>query len=320
MICLITYGTESKDDGAVEAAVRLPCGHDVGAECIRTWLSPDKEAKNSCPACRMSFFPAQPQLYREHGLHEDISDEIDDDDENEDGDDWHRVTRNANPIFLRNILRVIAEDGQPRQERPQRDEEEEQELQEAQDYIRRSWPQFLGTTTEQYEESTQRARALVAESRVLNGEEGLEVWLPRPDSSDPWDPVRPENFNPRELEDIIQHLATAYRTLPFREALSYSIMRDLEPSYRFPHPSQLGGVQRLNAEQEEIFFREMEIRGAFEMTDFRHQHGRLTNLQRWISHRHCGEVWHPVEWVWSADWISQLNEDDENVPPLSPES
>lgn len=328
MICLATYGVDAKDDGAMEAVVRLPCGHQVGAECIRTWLSPDKAARNSCPACRMTFFPAQPRPYMEHEVFEDSSDEGEDEDDDEDddeaddeaddedGDDRYRVARNANPNFIRNVLRIIGDGGQ---EMPQREEEDEQELQEAQEHVRRFWPQFLGTTTEQYQESTQRARALVAESRVLIGEEGLQLWLPTPDPSGSWEPVRPEGLDPLELEDFIQHLATAYRTLPFREALSYSIMRDVGPSHhRFPHPSQVGDVRPLNAEQEEVLFREMERRCAFTRGGPRHQYALWTNRERWASHRQCGEAWDPVEWDWSHDLGSQLNEDDENVPSLVP--
>ena len=83
MICLAVYGTETKEDGALEIAVRLPCGHDVGARCIWTWLCPDKEARNSCPACRMAFFPAQPRPYLEHEVFG-----VEGRDEEEE-DDWH---------------------------------------------------------------------------------------------------------------------------------------------------------------------------------------------------------------------------------------
>ena len=84
MICRELYGTstEAAEDGAAESAVRLPCGHDIGAECIRKWLSDDKEARNSCPACRMTFFPAQPRPYLEHGIYDENEEEDED-------DDWH---------------------------------------------------------------------------------------------------------------------------------------------------------------------------------------------------------------------------------------
>lgn len=82
MICLNVYGTKTAEDDAVEMAVRLPCDHEVGAGCIRTWLSPDEEARNSCPACRMRFFPAQPRPHMEHGAVEESGTE-------DEEDDWH---------------------------------------------------------------------------------------------------------------------------------------------------------------------------------------------------------------------------------------
>ena len=116
MICLAVYGTETEEDGVVETAVRLPCGHDIGARCIRTWLSPDKEARNSCPACRMTFFPAEPRPYLEHGVfREEGGDE-------EEEDDWHGFRDRFNSTaFIRLVLDIIGEDGQPEgQEMPQR--------------------------------------------------------------------------------------------------------------------------------------------------------------------------------------------------------
>ena len=42
-ICHETY--------AAEQAVRLPCGHEFGFECISTWLSPEG-GRTTCPLCR----------------------------------------------------------------------------------------------------------------------------------------------------------------------------------------------------------------------------------------------------------------------------
>ena len=50
--CMICHGEYDTD--SVDAAVRLPCNHHVGLECISTWLSQD--SKNSCPMCRHVFF------------------------------------------------------------------------------------------------------------------------------------------------------------------------------------------------------------------------------------------------------------------------
>jgi hypothetical protein len=57
IICQEPYGTSV--DGTVEIPVRLPCQHIVGNVCIDIWLSPTKEAKNTCPYCRAVFFPTQ---------------------------------------------------------------------------------------------------------------------------------------------------------------------------------------------------------------------------------------------------------------------
>ena len=47
-ICHETY--------ASEAAVRLPCGHEFGFECISTWLSPEG-GRTTCPLCRHQLVP-----------------------------------------------------------------------------------------------------------------------------------------------------------------------------------------------------------------------------------------------------------------------
>lgn len=46
----------------------MPCKHTFGSRCITKWLDPMDNAKNSCPLCRFSFFPAQPRPYLEHGV------------------------------------------------------------------------------------------------------------------------------------------------------------------------------------------------------------------------------------------------------------
>ena len=64
MICLEDYNTLNTSTGIVEFSVHLPCGHWVGSACISTWL----QKHNTCPACRQTFFSAQPRPYLEHGI------------------------------------------------------------------------------------------------------------------------------------------------------------------------------------------------------------------------------------------------------------
>ena len=62
MICQQEYGlTKSDADTIIEAeeAVRLPCGHHAGQNCISIWLQPDKGG-DSCPTCRRKFFVVVP--------------------------------------------------------------------------------------------------------------------------------------------------------------------------------------------------------------------------------------------------------------------
>ena len=64
IICCEVYGTSIIDsDIMTEEAVRLPCGHEFGSECLSTWLSP-QEGKNSCPLCRRELFPTAPEVGR----------------------------------------------------------------------------------------------------------------------------------------------------------------------------------------------------------------------------------------------------------------
>ena len=64
IICLEKYNTLNISTGTVELEIRLPCGHRMGSSCIVTWL----KAHNNCPACRATFFPAQPRPYLVHGI------------------------------------------------------------------------------------------------------------------------------------------------------------------------------------------------------------------------------------------------------------
>ena len=67
-ICQEKYGTISPNTWSTEVALRLPCQHIVGSECIRLWLHPDEAAKNTCPYCRYEFFPLQSTLDKAQGV------------------------------------------------------------------------------------------------------------------------------------------------------------------------------------------------------------------------------------------------------------
>ncbi|KAL2036902.1 hypothetical protein N7G274_010327 [Stereocaulon virgatum] len=66
-ICQEKYGTISPNTWSTEVALRLPCQHVVGSECIRLWLHPDEAVKNTCPYCRHEFFPLQSPLDKAQG-------------------------------------------------------------------------------------------------------------------------------------------------------------------------------------------------------------------------------------------------------------
>ena len=56
-ICLEEYGRKTPASRATEDAVRLPCDHVVGFQCISTWFKPveGQRGNNTCPLCRQMF-------------------------------------------------------------------------------------------------------------------------------------------------------------------------------------------------------------------------------------------------------------------------
>lgn len=48
-ICLDEYGSDSVND----TPTKLPCGHILGADCVRTWLV---SGRDTCPQCRQQIF------------------------------------------------------------------------------------------------------------------------------------------------------------------------------------------------------------------------------------------------------------------------
>ena len=299
MICLDVYGTVIGEGGIDEPPVYFSCSHDVGAEYIRTWLSPNGEARNSCPACRITFFPAQPRPYMEYEIIKEEQEEEEDDDK----DDWYRPRRRANPAaFFRDVLRLVGEAEQPPeegQEFPQREVRESN----AQRQIRAWWPEFFRTTTEQYQESIRRAREVITTPRLPPPEADMSFWSPYPYLQlCASEPINPEEVHSGHLDNVVQSLATAFRTLPFREALAYSILRDSGAEARLPVPPDYD-LRPLSAEQEEAMFLEIERRGGFAESDFARQYTGLTNRERWrVCREEGGESWNPDMRHWSPDW------------------
>lgn len=58
-ICQEKYGKVDPHAGGMDAPVRLPCQHIIGSDCIRKWVSPGENDKNTCPFCRYVFFSLQ---------------------------------------------------------------------------------------------------------------------------------------------------------------------------------------------------------------------------------------------------------------------
>ena len=104
-ICMEEYGTLSRETGAIEVEVRLPCNHCTGSACIATWL----KDHNSCPICRREFFPAQPRPHLEHGTmdddEEDEEDRYDELDEDEiDAEDYDHFNRSDSEITIKELI------------------------------------------------------------------------------------------------------------------------------------------------------------------------------------------------------------------------
>lgn len=74
-ICMEDYGTTPSASGIIEHAVKLPCNHIMGSECISIWVSnpaPGGDGgggnsnQNTCPMCRQVLFEVQPPSKAEH--------------------------------------------------------------------------------------------------------------------------------------------------------------------------------------------------------------------------------------------------------------
>lgn len=91
-ICMEVYGTTPSASGVIERAVRLPCNHVIGSECISLWLTPSPSQRsnnNTCPICRHVLFEApSPETETDH---------------DSDDDAWHRQIH----VILRERIRIL---------------------------------------------------------------------------------------------------------------------------------------------------------------------------------------------------------------------
>lgn len=303
MICMDVYGTKTEEGGTNEPAVYLPCGHDVGAKCIEKWMTSESEARNTCPACRTTFFPAQPCPYLGPYLEFETLQEERDEEEDDGQEVWNGTRRRAIPgAFFLDVLRLVGEAGQPPEEEQEHLRREEEESN-AHRQIRAWWPEFFRTTTEQYLDSIRRSREIVTTPRTPPPGADMNSWSPYPHLEYyASEPIHPEEVDPRYLEHAVRVLATAFRTLSFREALAYSILRDTGAEARLPVPPE-DDLRPGSAEQEEAMFLEMERRGAFAEYDSGHQYSGLSNRERWRVYREeYGQCWNPDTRRWSPDW------------------
>ncbi len=292
MICLNAYSTQSLDNN--DDPVRIPCNYHVGFECISIWLSPDKTAQNTCPYCRARFFPAQPRPYMEHDLMNNELDQLDDataarlNDEFDQLVDRARAARSNNELdgatapgrVTLEMTRRIGQIGSPGD-----DPAEDERSGDLDDF----YGHFFQRTAQQYQESLQRARA------ILTPIWQLSLQSPADASS--------TQHHTEARETDIADLANSFRTLPFREAILYVRLGNYGARGLPPLPET---VLDLTREQEEALFLELESRGAFTSDDDRPDYVGLSNRDKWQLHRERdGEVWNfPVE-AWAGFGVDE---------------
>lgn len=258
-ICHSEYGTDASENGIVEVAVRLPCKHHVGSQCIISWLSPTGAAGNSCPLCRVVFFPVQPRPYMEHEM-------MGDNEEDEEGGIATSTVQDnrayTHPALFAAFQRLRSSVG--------RDRHGGLEGRPGQPWYER-WPL---PTTRKYEESLINAR------RTL-------LMIP-PNCPADWAEQAARSYgSPMAFESVVAGLAEALRTVDFRETLLYLNLR--ETGARFP-PLE-APYKGLNSGHEEALFRELRLRGAFGPEHALPHRTGLSNRELWNAHREQGEVY-----------------------------
>ena len=176
---------------------------------------------------------------------------------------------------------------------------------------------FFQTTTEQYEESIRRARAIVMTPRVPPLGVDMNSWAPFPhlQPRDRSEYVGPEDQDPEYLERSIESRAADYRTLSIREAVMYEALRNDGAHERLPSSSSSidNSLQLLTAEQEEALFLELERREAFDVgIEFRPEYMGLTNRERWrVRREEEGHSWNPATNRWSSDYDLSVSQQAE---------
>lgn len=228
MICREKYGAFPSDNGVVEHAVLLPCSHHVGSECIAIWLSPATRIGNSCPLCRKVLFQPQNEYYDyedsdddEDGDHdEEGSGDEENENEGNDEEDDHESDKGGE----NDEEGDGAEEEEEEEDRADGNEQAPMTVQSAfqrlatcfylwpptraelEGYDGQEWfERWPIPTAQQFENSKERARQTLLRTQPS----GSLYATPEIDSP------------PADLESKVKELASAYRTMAFRETLLY---------------------------------------------------------------------------------------------------
>lgn len=313
MICREKYGTFPSDSGVIEHAVLLPCSHHVGSECIAIWLSPKMRVGNSCPLCRKVLF--QPRDTddedEDEDDYDDESEDADEDgneDDDESGDD---EDGNGNESGKEDSENESSgeddEDESDKEGNSDEDGEGHEGHEEAEDKADGSEqaPMTIRSAFQRLASSCSVDPSTPRELEGRDGQEWFERWpitttqqceaseknarqtLSRPQPNG-WLYAVPEpDLPPADLEIKVEELASAYRTMAFRETLLYLNLREAGARIR-PLESPHKG---LSAQEEDVLLSELGQRGAFINTHIRPEHLAMTNRQSWYVHRAKGEVY-----------------------------
>lgn len=313
MICREAYGTVPSDNGTIEHAVLLPCLHHVGSECIAIWLSPDNGLGNSCPLCRTVFFPIRVWDYED----EDDGDDDDgsDDSDSDSGEDNDHENEGGNE----DDGSGDSDEEKEEEENDEGDEGDEDHQEEdrgddsgSEDQSERSPTTLLdafrkvascSASTHAHEE-TQRQDGqwferwpLPTAEQIDTIEKRARLHLlrppPPPPSIFPHTSTSPSQSThtpppPADLETNVAHLASAYRTMAFRETLLY--VKLTEAGARMPPLRAQNDGAGLSPYQEEMLLWELGQRGAFADARVRPGYLGMTNRQAWSKRRAEGEV------------------------------